>query len=133
SPTATDVFAEMNNAFAADPLAVVIDANADIDAPIVIVHWHDGAGAAIFPRLVVRAGANSHAVLVEYVLSSDDAVMLAPVVELVVERDARFGYLNVQQLGAKTWQIASQSSTVDAGATLTASAAVFGGDTARQS
>jgi len=132
SPTATDVFAEMNNAFAADPLAVVVDANVEIEAPIVIVHWNDGAGAAIFPRLVVRVGANSHAVLVEHVLSSDDSLMLAPVVELVVERDARFGYLNVQQLGAKTWQIASQSSTVDAGATLTASAAVFGGESARQ-
>ena len=40
-------------------------------------------------------------VLVEHALSSDDTLMLAPVVEMVVERDARFGYLNVQQLGAK--------------------------------
>ena len=132
APTATDLFAEMNNAFAAEPLAVVVDANVEIDAPIVIVHWNDGDGAAVFPRLVVRAGANSHAVLVEHVLSSDDALLLSPVVELVVERDARFGYLNVQQLGAKTWQIASNSSTVDTGATLTASAAVFGGESARQ-
>jgi Fe-S cluster assembly protein SufD len=132
APMATDVFAEMNNAFAAEPLAVVVDANVEIDAPIVIVHWNDGAGAAVFPRLVVRAGANSHAVVVEHVLSSDDTLLLAPVVEIVVERDARFGYLNVQQLGQKTWQIASQSSTVDTGATLTASAAVFGGETARQ-
>ena len=31
SPTATDVFAEMNNAYAADPLVVVVDANAEID------------------------------------------------------------------------------------------------------
>ena len=132
SPTATDLFAEMNNAFAADPLVVVVDANVEIEAPIVVVHWNDGADAAVFPRLVVRAGANSHALLVEHTLSSADTLMLAPVVEMVVERDARFGYLNVQQLGAATWQLASQSSTVDAGATLTASAAVFGGDTARQ-
>jgi len=132
SPTATDLFAEMNNAFAADPLVVVVDANVEIKAPIVVVHWNDGADAAVFPRLVVRAGANSHALLVEHTLSSNDTLMLAPVVEMVVERDARFGYLNVQQLGAATWQLASQSSTVDAGATLTASAAVFGGDTARQ-
>jgi Fe-S cluster assembly protein SufD len=132
SPTVTDVFAEMNNAFSPDPLAVVVDANVEIEAPIVVVHWNDGAGAAVFPRLAVRAGANSHAVLVEHVMSSDDELMLAPVVELVVERDARFGYLNVQQLGARTWQIASHSSTVDAGATLTASAAVFGGESARQ-
>ena len=132
STTATDIFAEMNNAFAADPLVVVVDANTQIDAPIVIVHWSDGADAAVFPRLVVRAGANSHAILVEHALSSDDALLLAPVVEMVVERDARFGYLNVQQLGARTWQLGSQSSTVDSGATLTASAAVFGGESARQ-
>jgi Fe-S cluster assembly protein SufD len=132
SPAATDLFAEMNNAFAAEPLAVVVDANAEIDAPIVVVHWNDGADAAVFPRLVVRAGANSNARLVEHALSSGDTLMLAPVVEMVIERDARFGYLNVQQLGASTWQLASHSSTVDAGATLTASAAVFGGDSARQ-
>ncbi|MEO8692772.1 MAG: Fe-S cluster assembly protein SufD [Acidimicrobiales bacterium] len=132
SPAATDLFAEMNNAFAAEPLAVVVDANAEIDAPIVVVHWNDGADAAVFPRLVVRAGANSHALLVEHALSSGDTLMLAPVVEMVIERDARFGYLNVQQLGASTWQLASHSSTVDTGATLTASAAVFGGDSARQ-
>jgi Fe-S cluster assembly protein SufD len=132
SPTATDVFAEMNNAFAAEPLVVVVDANAEIAAPIVVVHWNDGADAAVFPRLVVKAGANSAAVIVEHALSSDDTLMLAPVVEIVVERDARLGYLNVQQLGASTWQLASHTSTVDAGATLTASAAVFGGETARQ-
>ena len=39
--------------------------------------------------------------IVEHALSSDDTLLLAPVVEMVVERDARFGYLNVQQLGAK--------------------------------
>jgi len=132
SPTATDLFAEMNNAFAVEPLAVVVDANVEIDAPIVVVHWNDGADAAVFPRLVVRAGANSHALLVEHALSSGDTLLLAPVVEMVIERDARFGYLNVQQLGASTWQLASHCSTVDTGATLTASAAVFGGDSARQ-
>ncbi|HUP72321.1 MAG TPA: Fe-S cluster assembly protein SufD [Acidimicrobiales bacterium] len=131
APTATDLFAEMNNAFSADPLVVVVDPNVEIDAPIVVVHWNEGADAAVFPRLVVRAGANSHAVVVEHALSSGDTLMLAPVVEMIVERDARFGYLNVQQLGASTWQLASHSSTVDSGATLTASAAVFGGDSAR--
>ncbi len=131
APTATDLFAEMNNAFTVDPLAVVVDANVEIDSPIVVVHWNDGPDAAVFPRLVVRAGA-SDATLVEHALSSADTLMLAPVVEIVVERDARFGYLNVQQSGARTWQLASHSSTVDSGATLTASAAVFGGDSARQ-
>ena len=32
STIATDIFAEMNNAFAADPLVVVVDANVEIDA-----------------------------------------------------------------------------------------------------
>ena len=130
--TATDVFAEMNNAYSADPLALVVSPNIELDGPIVIVHWNDGAGSAVFPRLVIRAGANSRAAVVEHMLSADDTLFLAPVVEMVVERDARLGYLNVQQLGAHTWQLASQSSVVDAGATLTASAAAFGGESARQ-
>ena len=132
SPTAADIFAEMNTAFAVDPLAIVIDANLELTAPIVIVQWNDGDGAAVFPRVVVRAGANSQASIVEHVLSSDDTLLVAPVVEVVVERDARLGYLNVQQLGASAWQLASQVSTVEAGATFSASTAAFGGESARQ-
>ena len=132
APAAADVFAEMNTAFAADPLAIVIDAGLELSAPIVIVQWNDGDGAAVFPRIVVRAGANSQATIVEHVLSSDDTLLVAPVVEVVVERDARLGYLNVQQLGAKAWQLASQVSTVEAGATFSASTAAFGGESARQ-
>jgi Fe-S cluster assembly protein SufD len=132
SPTAVDVFAEMNNAFAADPLAIVIDRNTEVGAPIVVVHWTDGDGTAVFPRLVVRAGANSQATVIEHHLSSDEPLLVAPTVELVVERDARLGYLNVQQLGAHAWQLATQSSTVDAGATFSASTAAFGAESARQ-
>jgi Fe-S cluster assembly protein SufD len=132
SPDAVDLFAEMNNAFAADPLAVVIDPGYELGAPIVVVHWNQGDGTAAFPRLVVRAGANSQATVVEHVLSSDESLLVAPTVEIVVERDARLGYLNVQQLGVNSWQLASQSSTVDVGATFTASAAAFGGRSARQ-
>jgi Fe-S cluster assembly protein SufD len=132
SPTAVDLFAEMNNAFAADPIAIVVEPNFELTGPVVVVHWNDGDGTASFPRLVVRAGANSQATIVEHYLSSDEPLLVAPAVELVVQRDARLAYVNVQQLGAKSWQLASQSSTVDAGATFSASAAAFGGESARQ-
>jgi Fe-S cluster assembly protein SufD len=132
SPDAVDVFAEMNNAFALDPLAIVIEPNVELTAPVLVVHWTDGDGTASFPRLVVRAGANSQATIVEHHLSTDELLLIAPVVEMVVARDARLSYLNVQQLGARAWQLASQASTVETGATLSASAAAFGGESARQ-
>src|SRR3954468_18647242 len=57
---------------------------------------------------------------------------MAPVTELSLARAARLDYLNAQNLGGATWQIASQVSTVDQDATLTSVCAAFGGDYARQ-
>jgi Fe-S cluster assembly protein SufD len=48
-----------------------------------------------------------------------------------VERDARLGFLTVQDLGPRVWQVATQVANVDAQATLTSSLAAFGGEYAR--
>src|SRR4051794_13985622 len=127
-----DVFSTMNEAFAGAPIHIRIARGAVVELPIVVAHWSDQPGLATFPRVVVEAGEDSQASVVDYHASGDEALLLTvPVVELVVGRAARLGFVGAQNLGLRTWQIASQVSNVDADATLTSAAAGFGGDYAR--
>jgi Fe-S cluster assembly protein SufD len=129
----TDVFAEMNDDFTTAPIVVRVAPGATVEAPIVIARWVDEQGIATFPRTVVVAGEDSRAKVVEYAASADTvSALMAPVTELSLARAARLDYLNAQNLGGATWQIASQVSTVEADATLTSVSAAFGGDYARQ-
>jgi Fe-S cluster assembly protein SufD len=128
----TDVFATMNNEFAMEPIVVRVAPGATVEAPIVVAYWSDEPNIATFPRLVVVAGADSQAQIVDYHASAEGVPMLTvPVTELSVEPAARLGYLNAQNLGLATWQVGSQVSTVDSDATLTSVCAAFGGDYAR--
>jgi Fe-S cluster assembly protein SufD len=129
----TDVFAAMNGDFATDVVTLRIAPHANVEAPIVIAHWSDEKDIATFPRLVVEAADDSNARVIEYHASAAGVPMLTvPVTELGLGRAARLGYLNAQNLGLATWQIASQVSSVDVDATLTSIGAAFGGDYARQ-
>lgn len=129
----TDVFARMNDDFAASPIVIRVAPGATVEAPVVVVRWIDEPGVAVFPRTVVIAGEDSRAEVVEYAASADDvSALVVPVTELSLGRAARLGYLNAQNLGMATWQVGSQVSTVDADATLTSVTAAFGGDYARQ-
>ncbi|HEX4820733.1 MAG TPA: Fe-S cluster assembly protein SufD [Acidimicrobiales bacterium] len=129
----TDVFAEMNDDLTAAPIVVRVAPGATVEAPIVIARWVDEPNIATFPRTVVVAGEDSRAKVVEYAASAEAVnALMVPVTELSLARAARLDYLNAQNLGMATWQIASQVATVDADATLTSVAAAFGGDYARQ-
>jgi Fe-S cluster assembly protein SufD len=56
---------------------------------------------------------------------------VVPVTELAVGDDATLAYVSVQALGADTWQLASQASTIGAHATLHSFAVALGGTYAR--
>jgi Fe-S cluster assembly protein SufD len=127
----TDVFAQMNDAFAVDPIAIVVPPGVEVAKPIVVEHVATTADRAAFPRLVVRVGANGSCTVLDSQQSGVAASLVLPVVELRAERGARLGYGNVQQLGATTWQIASQVASVDADGTIVASTAALGGEYAR--
>jgi Fe-S cluster assembly protein SufD len=128
----TDVFATMNDAFAREPIVVRVARGATVEAPIVVAYWSDEPNIATFPRLVVVAGDDSQAQVVDYHASAEGVPMLTvPVTELSVGPAARLGYLNAQNLGLATWQVGSQVSTIESDATLTSVCAAFGGDYAR--
>jgi Fe-S cluster assembly protein SufD len=129
----TDVFAAMNTDMTTSPIVVRVAPGATVEAPIVIARWIDEPGIATFPRSVIVAADDSRAQVIEYMASPDGVASLTlPVTEIAVGRAARVGYLNAQNLGQSTWQIASQVSTVEQDATLTSVTAAFGGDYARQ-
>src|SRR3954471_9823963 len=82
---ATDVFATMNDVFVVDPIVVRVARGANVEAPIVVANWTDTADIATFPRLVVIAGDDSQAEVVDYHASADGVPMFtAPVTELCV-------------------------------------------------
>jgi Fe-S cluster assembly protein SufD len=128
---ATDVFASLNDACAAEPVLVSVPRGVAVDAPIVVVDWVDQDGAAVFPRLVVRLGEDAEAKVVTWQGSDDVAAFVAPVVELDLARAARLSYGEVQDRTGRIWQITSQVGRADADATLTSSHAGLGGDYAR--
>ncbi len=115
--------------------ATVVTVNGHVssaDGPYVSTIGENGDGTAAFPRLVVEAGADSQAAVLEIYASAEGArAVVAPLAEIAVGPSARLGFTSVQEVGLDVWQIASQVSQVDADATFTAATAGLGGDYAR--
>ncbi len=128
----TDVFGQLNDAFSADPVLVRIPAGVAVDAPIVVAHWTETPGLAVLPRLVVQTGADAEVQVLDIQASPDGIeALVLPIVELDAGPSSRLRYCNVQVLGDRTWQIASQSATVGDQATMRSFTGAFGGEYAR--
>ncbi len=128
-----DLFAVMNAAFSVQPVLVRIPPGATVEAPVVVRHWLDAGtdGGAVFPRLIVDAGADSSVEVLELYGSVDAAAFVSPVIEIRVAAAARVGYLAVQDLGPRVWHIGSQVSHIGSQAHMRASSASLGGEYAR--
>jgi Fe-S cluster assembly protein SufD len=128
----TDVFSQLNDAFSADPVLVRVPAGVAVDAPIVVAHWTETPGRAVLPRLVVQTGADAEVQVLD-IQGSPDGVeaLVLPIVELDAGSASRLRYCNVQVLGDRTWQIASQSATAAEQATVRSFTGAFGGEYAR--
>jgi Fe-S cluster assembly protein SufD len=104
---------------------------AHLVAPLVLVHWLDAEGAAVFPRLEVEVGANASAQVLEVLASADVALLAMPVAQLVLAAGATLGFGHVQVLGERAWQVGNQMSRLGRDATLRSMTVAFGGDYAR--
>ena len=127
-----DVFSELNDEYCLGPVVIDVPGGTDVALPIIVINLVETSGLAVFPRLAVRVGADASVNVLD-IVRSDDGVdsLVVPVVEYDVAAAARCGYLNVEDLGADTWQIAHQVSNVAQEATFTAGCAAFGGAYAR--
>ena len=130
-PQADDVFVTMNAAFAAEPIVITIPAGVVIERPIVIQHHIEADGAAVFPRVVVRAGEQSQATVVEHTTSTDVEALVVPVTDIGVSPAANVRYLAVQDLGHRVWQLGYATSSVERDGFLESAAVALGGDYAR--
>lgn len=126
-----DAFVTLNAAFTAEPVVVRVPRGVAVEKPIVVVHWIDSDGAAVFPRTIVELGESAEATVVEVVASPDIVALAVPVTELVVEPAGNLRYVTVQLLGPAAWQIAHQASTVAGQSTLVSATVAIGGDYAR--
>ncbi len=124
-----DAFGVANEAFSVDPILVEVT-DRDRPATVAVVHHCLTDGLVSFPRVCVRAAPDVDVTVIE-VLAGDSASLVVPVSDLDVGANARMVYMGVQALGVQAWQIASQSSRVAAGATLTSGVVALGGDYAR--
>ncbi|WP_117000672.1 Fe-S cluster assembly protein SufD [Desertimonas flava] len=126
---APDLFAELNTAFAT-PTVVQVPAGRTVAEPIVITHNVPVAKSAVFPRLVIDVGEDADVTVVERFTSNDD-VLVVPVVHIRAARAARVRYLSVNQLSERAWQIGHQQAVGDADSTILLSTVALGGHYAR--
>ncbi|HRE02217.1 MAG TPA: Fe-S cluster assembly protein SufD, partial [Ilumatobacteraceae bacterium] len=126
-----DLFAELNRAFCAST-HVAIAAGAVVDEPIVVTHTITESGVVCFPRLVIDAGADSEATVIEVFRSDTDIDSLVlPVLRVRADQAARITYLAINDLGDGTWQIANQQSVGERDSTTVLATVALGGDYAR--
>jgi Fe-S cluster assembly protein SufD len=121
----------LHDAFAPGPVVVRVRPGASIEAPVVVVQVHSGAGEVSFPHLVVDVGADAEVTVVEHRISVGADGLALPVVELRAAPAARLRYVDVQDLEPGLWQIGRQLSSVDAQASMVSGVAAFGGAYAR--
>ena len=131
---APDVFAELNRAFMS--LVVLrIPAGKIVAEPIVVTHTVGGDGTAVFPRLLIDAGADSEVTVVERFVAADgadaDAALVVPVLQVAAAQAARVRYLAINEVGAATWQIGNQQAVGDRDSTTTLATVTLGGDYVR--
>ncbi len=107
-----DALVELANAFMPDAVVVSVPPRVCLAAPVVILRWASVGSGALFPRTVVRLGHSAQASVVEVLIGTDVATLVVPVVELDVNEDAQLGYVGIQELGPKAWQVAYQASRV---------------------
>ena len=128
---ATDVYAELNTAFAAAPIVIEVPDGLVVEAPVVVASFTATNGIVTLPRLVVRAGADSQLTVLDHHSSADVEALTLPVAEMAVGTGGVLRYLAVNQLGHRVWQIASQVARAAAASSTLVANVALGGDYAR--
>ncbi|MET0143789.1 MAG: Fe-S cluster assembly protein SufD [Ilumatobacteraceae bacterium] len=128
---APDVFAELNAAFG-EPVVVRVPAGTTVAGTIVVTHEISGEGTAVFPRLIIDAGADSDVTVVErFTSSAADTALVVPVVQVRAAQAARVRYLGINELADTTWQIANQQAVGERDSSITLATVALGGHYAR--
>ena len=129
-----DVFAELNRAFMS-PTVIRVPAGKVLAEPIIVTHRIAGDGVAVFPRLVIDAGADSEVTVIERFVAAegadDDRALVVPVLQVRAAEAARVKYLAINEVGINTWQIGNQQAVGDRDSTTLLATVTLGGDYVR--
>lgn len=115
-------------------IAIVVPPHTVLAEPIVVTHRipTELEGAALYPRLVVHAGADSEFTLVERFESHPEVrALIVPRLVLHAAAAARVSYLGVNLLGTRVWQLGHQQATAERDSTTLLATVALGGDYAR--
>jgi Fe-S cluster assembly protein SufD len=128
---APDVFHQLNRE-RVSPVVLRVRAGAVVENPVIVTHRCHGNGSALFPRLVIDAGADSEITVVErFVSDDDDDVLVVPVVQIRAAAAARVRYVGINELGRRAWSIGHQQSVGDRDSSVLLGTVALGGDYAR--
>lgn len=127
----TDYFSVLSDAFMGDAVLIDVPAGLVVEKPIVVGERVRGDGSAVFPRLIVRMGADSQASVVQHQSAGVGEVFAAPLTELDVGPAARLEFLNIQVMTASATQLGSLIARAGQDATVTVGAAGLGGGYSR--
>jgi len=126
-----DLFDELQHAHH-HTVAVRVPAGRVLTEPIVVTHHVEDDGVAVFPRLVVHAGADSECTVVERFESSTGVVALVvPRLVLHASQAARVSYVGVNLLDTTVWMLGHQQATGDRDSTTLLATVALGGDYGR--
>lgn len=102
--------------------------NVEVELPIEIFHWVEGAYSSVYPHTLIVCGENSKVTVMDYFKSADNAPALAcGVNDLHLERGAKLTYVAIQDWSNETTAFHINSTVVGKDASSTALTANFGG------
>ncbi|MEO8484447.1 MAG: SufD family Fe-S cluster assembly protein, partial [Acidobacteriota bacterium] len=128
------VFADLNQALFQDLVVIEIAPKAIVREPIHVLHVAQGSRAAALasPRLVIIAGEQSQASIVEsYATAGDDVVFVNAATDVRVEAGALVDHVKLQRQGDTSFHLASVFVSTGRGGTFTSHAVTLGGRIAR--
>ncbi|TNG01227.1 MAG: Fe-S cluster assembly protein SufD, partial [Gammaproteobacteria bacterium] len=127
-------FAAMNMAFMSDGALIKIDNNTNVDLPIHLIFIASGKEKEITNqmRILILAGTNSQAKIIENYVSLNDEVYFNNVsTEVKLESNSNIEHYKIQQESLKAFHIAELQVNQNADSTFTSHSVSLGGQLAR--
>nr|WP_294840423.1 Fe-S cluster assembly protein SufD [uncultured Methylotenera sp.] len=122
------VFSALNNAFVTDGAVLNIAPDTILDKPIYILLIASGHGTAIYPRIIVMAGSNSQATIIEHYMGTLDAHNFTnATTQINLEACASIEHCKLTQEGPAAAHIAGIHAQLANGSHFTSKSFVFGG------
>ena len=133
----TGKFEALNGALWQDGIFIYLPDNKTLELPIHLVREAGSGNSHQFPRLLIVAGKNSQAVIVdEYTGGSDDTATATStshgVVEIIGGQDSRIQYLSLQRQALGMNSYLTHRARIDAGAQMVTIPLAFGGNLSKQ-